>query len=670
MRRIYTLLTGLILSSVTIQSSAQEVANFTHTFSGTTVHFTNTSNTSAADTAMRRCRWEFGDGTSLLTYYSTNPTHTYTQNGTYNACLKLYMVIPVSTPNGDSLHLLSSICKTFILNGPDSCLANFETLAVASSPLAKYFVALPWHSNQKKPEQICWTFGDGNDTCINYNPSQPPPNGYGVYHLYSQPGTYTACVNIRYEGGCEAHYCRTLQIGQQDSCTANFEVAPVSGSILTKHFTAIPWHSNNKKPWKICWNFGDGSDTCITYTNSYTGPYTINHTYTAPGQYNVCVRIFYVGGCEATKCNMVHVGANNQTCTADFEILSTSNSILTKHFTAIPWHSNQNKPIYICWEFGDGKDTCIQYSNTFPGPYTVSHTYAAPGQYNVCVKIVYAGGCEARKCKVISTGISCHAQIFQVTGSNTSLTRGLYVVTNSIPVRPIQSICWYFGDGSDTCIVPINTAPQPSYFISHTYPGPGTYHTCVRVTYVGGCVAEHCIEVVIRSAKGICGGYFTDSLAAPRTVHFNGHSIRSTGDSILNYKWIFGDGTIAFGQNQVHTYPQPGIYTTCLLINTTRGCETRICKKIVLGTNSTTAVLQLSPNPVINILHVTFFSIYTEPVTIKITNSMGVVVRTYTRNASAGTNVWDFDVSTLLPGVYSLVVQSPNQMASAIFIKQ
>jgi len=768
MRKLYSLLAVFIVAANFFQASAQnETANFTFAINGNTVHFTNTSNTLPGDTAMRRCLWVFGDGSSLLTFYSTNPTHTYTVYGTYSACLKLYKRIPVnSTPTGDSLVLLSSICKTFILNGPDSCLANFETISVAFTPLGKYFIAQPWHNNQKKPEQICWTFGDGEDTCINYNPNQPPPNGYGVYHLYGQPGTYTACVNIRYEGGCEAHFCKTVQIGQPDSCTANFEANSTSASLLTKHFTAIPWHNNNKKVTKICWNFGDGNDTCIIYSNTNQGPYTVNHTYAVPGQYNVCVKIFYEGGCEATRCHIIAVGSNH-TCTANFEASSVSSSLLTKHFTAVPWHSNQNKPAYICWQFGDGTDTCIQYSNTYQGPYSVTHTYAIAGQYNVCVKIVYVGGCEAIKCKIVEVGLSnvcdadfervpvavstsplvatfkalpwhinnkkpskicwrfgdnrdtcieypenytgqytithaynqpgqyevcvkifyyggcvaekckavvigqnsCHAQIFQVTPSISSLTRGFYVVTSSTPASLIQMICWKFGDGIDTCLVATNTTPVP-HFISHTFPGPGVYHTCVRVKFVNGCVAEKCIEVVIQNTNGICGGYMTDSLSAPRTVYFRGHSIHSPGNSVLSYKWTFGDGTIALGQNVVRTYAQPGIYNVCLLINTAQGCETSICKKVVLGSNSTTPVLQLIPNPVISVLHITFFSAYTEPVTIKIMNSMGMVVRNYTRNANAGINVWDFNVGDLPSGIYSLVVQSPNQLASAIFIKQ
>ena len=64
--------------------------------------------------------------------------------------------------------------------------------------------------------------------------------------------------------------------------------------------------------------------------------------------------------------------ANNnspeETCRADFEVSSAASSPLTKNFTAIPWHSEQKRPVYICWKFGDGTDTCIQYSNTDPGP--------------------------------------------------------------------------------------------------------------------------------------------------------------------------------------------------------------------------------------------------------------------------------------------------------------
>ncbi|MBK5269391.1 MAG: T9SS type A sorting domain-containing protein [Bacteroidia bacterium] len=79
--------------------------------------------------------------------------------------------------------------------------------------------------------------------------------------------------------------------------------------------------------------------------------------------------------------------------------------------------------------------------------------------------------------------------------------------------------------------------------------------------------------------------------------------------------------------------------------------------------------LHISPNPVITVMHVEFFSTHTEQVNIKILNSSGIVVKNYVRNVTVGINNWDVDLSGLLTGVYSFVLQSPNQLASAIFFK-
>jgi hypothetical protein len=51
-------------------------------------------------------------------------------------------------------------------------------------------------------------------------------------------------------------------------------------------------------------------------------------------------------------------------------------------------------------------------------------------------------------------------------------------------------------------------------------------------------------------------------------------------------------------------------------------------------------------------------------------NANGVTVRSYVRNVIVGNNTWDIDLSTLMPGIYSFVLQSPNQLSSALFLKQ
>ncbi|MDP9229950.1 MAG: PKD domain-containing protein, partial [Bacteroidota bacterium] len=418
---------------------------------------------------------------------------------------------------------------------------------------------------------------------------------------------------------------------------------------------------------------GDGKDTCIQYTNISTGPYYVYHSYTYAGNYEVCVKILYQEGCESKKCKIIQLGHDG--CSIDFErIPVTTISGLSTTFRALPWHNDQKKPARICWAFGDGRDTCIQYAENYTGQYTVTHSYPRSDYFEVCVKVLYYGGCESYKCKRVFVGEvkdSCKVRLFEISPSITSLTKGFYVTTSSSTNKKAERICWNFGDGTDTCIMLtfVNTIP---YFniIRHTYPAPGVYRVCVKVLFAGGCIASECKEIVIRSYANICGGFMSDSLITQRTYKFHGQSINNTNDAVVEYRWSFGDGSTASGQNVTHTYAQIGNYEVCLAIKTQHGCETHICKKLIVPGNEQSTVLQLSPNPVINNLHVVFYSNRNETVSIRIINTNGTIIRNYTLNVIAGSNVWDFDVSGLSSGIYSLIIQSPNQQASGIFFKQ
>lgn len=774
MRKFYSIIAGLFLSLAVIQAKAQnDVAGFTYVSSGNTIHFTNTSLITSPnnDTSFRRCVWQFGDGSSVTTFFSTNPYHTYLHPGKYEVCLKLYrrVVNTTTTPPLDSLVLIDTVCKTIVIEAPDSCKANFEILASNSSSLGKYFVAVPWHSNQKRPVRICWDFGDNSDTCINYDGITTNPNNtYPVYHQYRNAGNYNVCIKIIYQGGCEAHYCRVISAGAPDSCSANFEVISNTSTSLRKYFVAKPWNNHNKKPVYICWKFGDNKDTCVQYATTYTGNYAVPHQYEKPGEYNVCVKIVYDGGCQSDFCKEISIGGADS-CSAKFETLAVSSTTKGRYFIAQPWNnhnkkpvqicwnfgdnsdtciqystsytgayavyhlyrkpgvynacvkilydggcssgfcnhveivgsedscrvnfetissvnttplgialqaivgnSNDKKPSRICWTFGDGTDTCISYSQTYTGPYQIRHSYEKPGQYQVCVGVLYYGGCEAKKCKMISVVLppdQCRVQVFEATPSVNSLTRGFYAIPFSSNNRRVERICWSFGDGSDTCITQNNLTIYPGYAIRHKFPGPGTYKVCAEVSFVGGCTTHQCIEVVIRSASDICGGYFVDSLIAPRTFKFRGQSIHNPNDNVVGYRWTFGDGSSAVGQEVEHTFTPGTNPEVCLYIKTEKGCEARICKSLRLpGPNI--PVLQLTPNPVLSNLHVVFISTASETVTIRIVNSFGVVIRTYVKNVTIGPNIWDFDLSSLLTGVYSFSVQSSGQLASSIFLKQ
>jgi hypothetical protein len=72
----------------------------------------------------------------------------------------------------------------------------------------------------------------------------------------------------------------------------------------------------------------------------------------------------------------------------------------------------------------------------------------------------------------------------------------------------------------------------------------------------------------------------------------------------------------------------------------------------------------------VSVLHAVFKSTLKEEVTVRIYNASGLLVKIYTRNVILGINTWDFNLSTLPTGLYSVIVQSPHQLASAIIFKQ
>ena len=574
MRKLYSL--AILILGLIFTAKAQDSANFSYTVGpNNVVSFVNLSTIGGPE--LRRAHWITGaPGPNIVTAPLANLTYQYPPgSAVYTACLKLYKY----WNNNQDSALVSHSCKVVTLQNTtvDSCKAYFTDTLPTSGSLIRTFTAQPWHSNStKKPEQVCWNFGDGTAlTCINYNPALN--NTYNVTHTYAQPGAYNVCVKITYQGGCVANYCRTEHVGG-DSCKADYNVEPLTTSPLSRKLIAQPWHVLQKKPLKICWQFNDGTpDTCIFYTTASTGPYFVNHTFPGNGTYNVCVKILYDGGCEAIKC----------------------------------------KPVTI-----------------------------APPQ----------------------PADSCHVNLFEVATNTANPVKHFYI--NTSPGDTVQKICWYFGDGTpDSCKLATAGSPVPLTMV-HQYPSPGTYTTCVKVWYTNGCVVQKCKTVIVQSNTNLCGGYMTDSLTGPKTYKFKGFSINNPNDYVVSWKWNFGDGSpLANGQVVNHTYANGGTYHVCLTIVTHLGCETKICKTLVVA-GSTQATLTLAPNPVTTTLNATFVSQLQQSVTVTIYNNNGVVVASYVMNAIVGTNNWTFNVGNLPPGLYSMVVHSGNQFANATFIKQ
>lgn len=440
-------------------------------------------------------------------------------------------------------------------------------------------------------KKAVWVFGDNTTTTT---------GGYqGTTHRYAAPGVYRACLKIYKNstasstGTLIGEQCKEVVVqSTQQTCEAGFQWEPDGSAPNRKiKFSGIGTSNPGKSIKRVCWDFGDGSKVCET-TSSSVSPAALlkaHHQYTQPGSYEVCLKIEFDGGCVAVKCKRITVAAPpTAVCKADFVAGPITANPLGRRFVVQPEHSQQKKPISICWKFGDGTaEVCRTYANGYTGTYVAEHVYAQSRQYEVCVTVKYEDGCEKKKCNLVVINppppSACTASLSETPVSSTSGTERKFVV-ELMQNKVAKKILWSFGDGKSQIVDLSNPATPQQLTAIHRYAAPGLYTVCARIMYDGGCVAERCVKTVV------------------------GGNVQST--------------------------------------------------------------LVLNPNPVVNNLTAVFQSSRQQPVFVRIYNSFGIMVWQEVKKTVIGTNTWSINAGSLPTGAYSMIVQSPNQFATAIFFKQ
>jgi PKD repeat protein len=515
-------------------------ANFTWVSTGLNVQFTNTSDPLTG----YHYQWSFGDGTSSDLVH---PPHSYQQPGTYTVCLKKINPNNVTT---------DSICKQVSLTVNTYCQVDFRDSSVG--PLSKKFFPL-LAVNTSASVQFKWSFGDGT-----YSTDASPT------HQYAQAGTYNVCLRVQYSNGCIAEKCHTITIPLV--CAIQFRDSTTGP--LTKKFFPLFAAGVSDANAQFTWNFGDGA------TSHDRTPV---HQYANAGTYTVCLRVVYSNGCVAEICRQIIVEA---VCQTDFRD-STVGPLTKKFFPLLPAISTTG--IQITWAFGEG---------TFSNDITPVHTYAQPGTYNVCLRVQYANGCVAYKCRTITIPPPpvCEA------GFRDSLI-GPFTVHfwSLITSNAATSYQWNFGDGTGS------TDPNPV----HQFPHAGTYRVCLRVQYANGCVAYKCKDIVVPGPTPTnCEVGFNDSVAGPYTLKFWPRTIQNY--YVVSYLWNFGDGGSSTEPRPTHTYRTAGSYNVCLTVkyalpgSTTAICEARICKIVIVRGAGCGAIINDS---IAGLLKVQFWSI-------------------------------------------------------------
>jgi len=546
-----------------------------------TVTFNNTSSGGASPLTYQ---WDFGDGNSST---DTDPTHTYTANGSYT------ITLIATDPNGcaDTTIVpayvnINDVVADFTVDTTRTCEGqpvNFTDLSTGP------------------PSMWMWDFGDGN-TSTAQNPS----------HAYAAAGTYTVSLIVG-NGTCMDTSIQTAFIIVDPAPTAAFtsDTTNSCAAPLTVNFQDLS--TGGAVAWD--WDFGDGN------TSNQQNP---THTYTAPGSYDVTLTVTSGSGCTNTL--TINNYINIVEPVADFIGNPRDGCVpLLVNFTD---QSNSVDPIVGWqWDFGDGNTSTAQ---------NPSNTYTATGTYTVTLIITTAGGCTDTLVRndYIEVGdipIACFSNNPSLVCLNDPVTftdcsinatdwfwefgdggtstaqnpvytyndTGCFtvtltvsnlgcmddtVITDAVCVLPPvadfdlnpqigcaiphtvfftdQSILpdtwfWDFGDGNTS------TLQNPV----HTYTATGNYTITLTVTdTITGCQDQATnnvsISIPIADFSGTplfgCG---------PLTVDFTDNSTGAT-----NWDWDFGDGNTSNAQNPTHTYQDPGTYSVTLIVTDANGC--------------------------------------------------------------------------------------------------
>ena len=409
-----------------------------------------------------------------------------------------------------------------------------------------------------------WDFGDGN-TSTEQNP----------IHTYTSGGTFNVCLTASNSTGSNTA-CQEVEVFLPPA--AAFDIDTIGNGT----FAFNDLSTNTPLSW--AWDFGDGS------TSDVQNPI---HTYNIPGTFNVCLNVINEVG-ENTICQSLTVVLIP---VANFEIVENGDGNF--QFNDL----STNNPDAWVWTFGDGNMTNDQ---------SPSHTYDAPGSYEVCLTAANEVG-STQSCQMVSVLFAPVAS-FDID----TLDNGLYGFTDLSTNTP-SSWTWDFGDGNTS------TAQNPT----HTFATAGTFNICLTATNTAGNnTACQSLTVVLSPQAN-----FTATMGENGNYTFTDQSTNEPS----SWAWDFGDGNTSTDQNPTHTFTTTGDFNVCLMVTNAAG-SSNICQMISVIINDVDdpaleAALSVFPNPVSNVLQIQLQDQSTEGVFLQV---IGLNGQTQVRQAIQG----------------------------------
>ena len=467
-------------------------------------------------------KWKWDLGNGTTSFLQ-NPSSIYFNAGAYN--------IKLIVSNGKTSDTLTLVKYIKVFSQPS--VDFIGSVTAGCYPLPVQFTDKSSDAYGKIADWQ-WDFGDGFSSTLQ-NPA----------HTYTSSGSFNVTLHVRNSNNCENILSKSHYINISAGVKADFSNSN-AGSCTTPFNVNFTNLSTGTSTLTSKWLFGDGAES--TQTNP-------SHTYTTSGSFTVKLIVTNTSGCTDTiiKPNIISAGIAKATFSLP-DIICTNNLFVI---------SNTSAPIpqSYKWTFGDG---------TFSTAANPVKKYLVAGIYKIKL-VADFGGCLDSITKSVTVNSKPTANFnATVTSSCTAPFTVNFLNTSKNDV----SWQWSFGDNTSS------NWQTPS----HVYTKTGTYTVQLIVKNASGCSDTISKQNFIKIQQPIITlNNLPDSGCVPFTKNFS--FTCKTSDSILNYKWNFGDGGTSSVIAPMYTYNTAGVFTVSLIITTASGCKDTIILKKAITTS-------------------------------------------------------------------------------------
>lgn len=292
--------------------------------------------------------WNYDDGTTNGT--AQEPTHTFSNNGTFNVVLTVTDSATCNIVDSDTLQIVTSsdsvIADLSSATLVDNCDSLLVDLADQSTNASSWF----------------WDLGDGTTT-TNQNPGA---------HLYTSIDTFNVMLVVT----------NNLACNNEDTARTQFIRIPPVEALFAPENGCMPLDltldNQSTNATSYLWTFHDAS------TSTDVEPL---HTYTTSGTYTIRLTAY-----NPASCNLSDTYSTEVTVYGLPTAFFTTDGDSFPMFTPVQFTNESTSPAAYFWEFGDAATS----TDTDP-----KHAYANEGIYEPCLSVTDTNTCMAEYCKTL-----------------------------------------------------------------------------------------------------------------------------------------------------------------------------------------------------------------------------------------------------------------------------